>query len=156
MTETASGRDPRFVALAVLGGLVVLGGLALVLFGVGAELQEEREVLLTVFATELTEEVAAVPAIGDPVFTDPAGMVVGEIIEVEAGPYVIPVADSEGQLHRREDPTRWQVTVVVKATGREGEGIVSIGNEVVQAGRTFNLISRGYYLRGTVVSVDVR
>ncbi|MDA3937231.1 MAG: DUF4330 domain-containing protein [Actinomycetota bacterium] len=156
MTDTASGRDKRLIALTVLGALVVIGGLGLGLLGIGAELQQERQVLLTVRAIELAPEVAATPAVGDPVFTDPAGMLVGEVISVKAGPYLLAVPDAQGNLHTGEDPTLMQVDVVLKTTGREGEGIVTIGNTVVQAGQTFNAISREYYLRGTVVSVDVR
>lgn len=156
MTDTAPVRDMRLIVLAVLGALVVIGGLGLGLMGIGAELQQERQVVLTVRAIELAPEVAAVPAVGDPVFTDPAGMLVGEVVSVESGPYVTAVPDAQGALHRGEDPVLMQVDIVLEASGRMGEGIVTIGNEVVQAGQTFNVISREYYLRGTVVSVDVR
>lgn len=156
MTQTPSRRDRRLVTLGILGAVVLFGAIGLAAFGVGAELQQERTVTLTVLSTALPKEVVMLPAVGDPVYTDPAGMLVGQVSSVEYGPYVLPVPDADGGLHRGEDPTRWQVEVVIEAIGREGDGIVSIGNEVVQAGQTFNVISREYFLRGVTVSVDVR
>lgn len=156
MIPASTRRDPRVVVLAILGVAVVLGGLGLAMFGIGAELQEERAVTLKVLATMLPEEAAVLPAEGDPVYTDPAGMLVGHVSEAVSGPYELAVPDAEGKLHLGEDPTRWQVMVTIEATGREGDGIVSVGNEVIQAGQTFNVISREYFLRGTVVSVDVQ
>ncbi len=152
----ATRRDPRFIVVAVLAILALAGGLALGFFGVGSELAEERTVHLGVLITEIPEEVAREVRVGDQVFTDPGGMVVGEVIEVDAGPWVVTVPDAEGQLHGREDPTMWQVKAVIEATGRQSEDIVAIDNQVVQAGQFYSLISRDYYIKGIVVSVDVR
>ncbi|MBN2839525.1 MAG: DUF4330 domain-containing protein [Coriobacteriia bacterium] len=151
----ATRRDPRLTAIAVLAVLVIAGGLALGFFGVGSQLAEEKTVRLGVLVTEIPEEVAREVQVGDQVFTDPGGMIVGEVVEVEAGPWLVTVPDAEGQLHGRQDPTMWQVKAVIEATGRQSEDIVAIDNEVVQAGQYYSLISRDYYIKGIVVSVDV-
>jgi len=153
---TATRRDPRLIALAVFGALAVIGALALGFFGVGSQLAEERTIMLTVHVPDIQEEVARTVEVGDPVFTDAGGMLIGEVVEVEAGPDVISVSDAQGRLHARENPVRWQVKAVVQTTGRQSDDIVAIDNQVVQAGSFFALISRDYYLKGTVVSVDVR
>lgn len=156
MSDGADTRNPRLIAFAVLGVLVVVGGLGLAFFGVGSELSESRDVMLTVKATELENAVAEMVAVGDPVFTDAGGMQVGEISEVEVSPFIMPVPDYEGVLHPAEDPTQSEVIVTIEARGREGDGIVAIDNQVIQAGMQFNVITNRYVLRGTVVGVDVR
>jgi hypothetical protein len=149
-------RRTRLALIIALAAAVVLGGLALVFLGIGAELDEERDVFLKVEVTELREDIAEQIRVGDPVFTDAGGMLVGEIVEVDVAPSREAVPDAEGRLNDAENPVEWTAIVVIQATGREGAGIVAIDNEVVQAGRPYNVISRSYYLPGTVVNVDVR
>lgn len=155
MTSEARRAPSRAVLIAILGALVLLGGLALRYLGIGAELSEEKQVVLTIEVVDLREEVGDLIEVGDPVFTDPAGMRIGEVTSVEVYPSVESVPDAQGELHEAADPVRFDALVTVTATGREGDGFVALGNEVVQAGRDFNLISRAYYLLGKVVSVDV-
>lgn len=152
---TATRRDPRLIALAVLAALTVAGGLALGFFGVGAQLAEERDIRLTLLVTEIPPEVAQKVQVGDSVFTDPGGMRIGEIVEVEAGPDLLEVPDASGNVHAREHPILWRVRAVVEAPGRMSDEIVAIDNEVVQAGQFYALISHSYYLHGMVVDVDV-
>ena len=154
MPDAARSRDPRLIAFLALLGVVILGGAALFLTGIGADLSESKDVRLTLHAKELEPEVAAMVKVGDPVFTDPGGMIVGEIVDVEVGATIVPVPDSQGNLLAAEDPTQDAVTVVIAATGREGNGIVAIDNQVVQAGTQFTLVSRDYTLRGVLTGVD--
>ncbi len=156
MDRSIRSIDPRLVLLVALGTLVVVMGVALALSGVGAEMAVDRRLSIVVRAEDLEQEVAELVAPGDPIFTDAGGMRVGEITEVSMGPDIEAVPDAEGGLNAAEDPTAFSVEVTIEAEGREGDGIVALHNEVIQAGKTFNLISREYYLRGTVVSVDVR
>lgn len=156
MTTPDTRRRTWVVLIIALAVIVVFGGVALVFLGTGAELAEEREVFLKVEVTELREDIADQIQVGDPVFTDAGGMLVGEIVEVEVAKSREAVPDAEGQLIDASNPIEWTAIVVIEAAGREGQGIVAIDNEVVQAGRPFNVISRKYYLPGTVVSVDVR
>ncbi len=152
---TTTRRDPRLIAFAALAVLTIVGGLALGFLGVGAQLAEERDVRLTLLVTEIPPEVAQKVQVGDPVFTDPGGMRIGEIVEVEAGPDLLDVPDAEGNIYAREHPILWRVRAVVEAPGRMSDEIVAIDNEVVQAGQFFALISKSYYLHGMVIDVDV-
>lgn len=154
MTETARARDPRLMALVVLVGLVAVGGLALGLMGVGAELSESRDVKITVYAEELRPDIAAMVEVGEMVYTDPGGMAIGEIVEVERGPMLAPVPDSSGELQAAADPTQDAVTVVIEATGREGNGVVALENQVIQAGMQFIVITDTYMLKGLVTGVE--
>lgn len=154
MTEATRKRDPKTVAFLLLLAAVVVGGMALFFTGVGADLSEPREVRLTFYAKELEHEVAEMVKVGDPVFSDPGGMLVGEIVDVELEPTIMPVPDCEGGLHAAADPTQDAVTVVIAAQGREGNGIVAIDNQVVQAGTQFTLVSTEYVLKGVLTSVD--
>ena len=154
MSQTARKRDPRVVALATLVGLAVLVGLALGLTGVGADLSEPRDVTITVYAEELLPDVAAMVEVGDVIYTDPGGMASGEIVDVERGPMVAEVPDSEGSLQAAEDPTQDAVTVVMRATGREGNGVVALENQVIQAGMQFIVITNDYMLKGLVTGVE--
>ena len=154
MPDAAQQRDPRLIAFLVLVAVVIAGGAALFLTGVGADLSESKDVRLTLYAKELEPEVAAKVAVGDQVFTDPGGMVVGEIVEVVVEPTIEAVPDFEGNLNAAEDPTLDAVRVVIAATGREGNGIVAIDNQVVQAGTQFTLVSRDYVLRGVLTGVE--
>ncbi len=153
---SATRQDPRLTALVVLAVLAVGGGLALGFLGVGSQLAEQRTVNVTVLVPDIQEEAARTVKVGDSIFTDAGGMEIGTVIEVDAGPDIISVADAQGELHARENPVRWRVRAVIETTGRQSEDIVAIDNQVVQAGSFFALISRDYYLKGTVVSVDVR
>lgn len=156
MSDGAPARNPRLLTFAILGLLVLVLGFGLGFFGVGSELSESREVVIMVKAIELETPVAEMVAKGDSVFTDAGGMKVGEITDVSVSPFVMPVPDYEGVLHPAEDPTQSEVLVEITARGREGNGIVAVDNQVVQAGMQFNVITNRYVLRGTVVGVDVR
>lgn len=149
-------RSPVLVAFAVSAAVVVAAGLALTFFGVGAELGRPRKVLVTVQATDVPPKVAEQIEVGDPIFTDPAGARIGTIVDVERGPVPRVLSDEAGGLHVADDPLVDRLEVVVETDGREGDGIISTGNQVVQAGQSFALISRVYYLSGLVVRVDVR
>ncbi len=145
----------RRVATGVTAALVLTGGL-LLFFGVGAESDNEQTVRLTVQVAGLLPPVAQAVEVGDPVYTDPAGVPIGRIVEVSAGPQVDSVPDAKGNLHARENPVTWQVKAVVEADGRSGPGYIAFHNEVVQVGQSYSLISKEYYIRGIVVSLDVR
>ena len=145
----------RRVAIGVTAALVLAGGL-LLFFGVGAESGNEQTVRLTVQVTGLLPPVAQAVEVGDPIYTDPAGAPIGSVVEVSAGPQVDSVRDADGNLHARENPTTWQVRAVVEADGRSGPGYIAFHNEVVQVGQSYSLISKEYYIRGVVVSLDVR
>jgi len=155
MPDNATKRNPLVVAFVSLVIIVVAGGLALGLAGVGAQLSESRDLRVTIYSDDLPPAVAAMVRVGDPVFTDPGGMVVGEIVDVEIGPTVEPVPDFAGRLQAAENPVKDAVTIVVAAQGREGEGVVAIDNQVIQAGMGFNVVTNRYMLKGVVTGVEL-
>ncbi|MDY0341359.1 MAG: DUF4330 family protein [Coriobacteriia bacterium] len=149
--------NTRRVAIGVTAVLAIAGGLLLFIgAGTGTGSGNEQTVRLTVQVSGLLPVVAQAVEVGDPIYTDPAGASVGSVVEVSAGPQMDSVRDSEGNLHARENPTLWQVEVVVEADGRETADYVAFHNEVVQVGQSYSLISKEYYIRGVVVSLDVR
>jgi len=75
----------RRVAIGVTAVLVLAGGL-LLFFGVGAESGNEERVRLTVEVRGLLPPVAQAVEVGDPIYTDPAGLPIGSVVEVSAGP----------------------------------------------------------------------
>ncbi len=155
MTEP-SRRDPRLIALVatLLVALVLGGGLAF--FGIGAELSQERLVVIRVRVADLRPEVAEQISVGQTVYADPGGMAVGTITDAQVGPLVRGVPDAQGNLLEVEDPILDEATITIQAKGREGDGIVAIDNQVVQGGQTFNVVTKTTFLRGTVLSVEVR
>jgi len=154
MPPESRTRNPLVAVFIGLIVVVAVGGLLLALTGVGAELSESRELRLTIYAVELLPEVAAMVEVGDPVYTDPGGMEVGEIVDVTRGPSIMPVPDFQGTIHAAEDPTQDEVSVVIAARGREGNGIVAIDNQVIQAGMQFNVVTDRYVLKGVVTGVE--
>ncbi len=156
MEKTGRGRNPLLLVLGVLGAIVVLGGLGLGFFGIGAELAQPRTLRVTVRAKNLEKVIAQQVKAGDPIFTDTAGIEIGRIVSAVATPQPQPVPDSKGKLHLDPDPVNWQVDATVEAHGRVGNGLVVLDTQVVQSGQTLNLISKKYYLSGVVVSIDVR
>lgn len=149
-------RDARVVALVVLLLLAAAIAAGLYFFGVGAELSQERTVIVNVRVTGLSTEVASQITDNETVFADPGGMAIGEITEVVVEPGERSVADAQGRLHAAQDPTQDQATITIEAKGREGDGIVALHNQVLQGGQTFNVVTKKLFLRGTVLTVDVR
>ena len=149
-------RNPLLLAFGVLAAVVVVGGLLLGFFGVGAELAKPKTVLITIRNKNVEPEVARQIKAGDPLFTDTAGMQIGRVVKTVAVPQPATVGDSKGVLHLDADPLVMQVDTTIEAAGREGNGLVVLDTQVVQAGQFLNLISKRYYLSGAVVSIDVR
>lgn len=155
MTESRR-RDPRVAALiAFLASALVLGAV-LAFFGVGAELSQVRTVVIEVRITDIPHEVSAQIVSNETVYADPGGMPVGTITDVQVGPLVRDTPDAQGNLVAALDPTADQAVITVEARGREGDGVVAIDNQVVQGGQTFNIVTKKLFLRGTVLSVEVR
>lgn len=149
-------RDRRMLVLVVL--LLLAFGLAaaLAFFGVGAELSEERTVVLSVRVPDLQHRVSEQLKVGDTVFADAAGMPIGEITDVRVGPVVRATADAKGTLHAAEDPIVDEALITIEAVGRQGDGIVALHNQVIQSGQSFNVVTKELFMRGTVLGVEVR
>lgn len=154
--ESARRRNPLLVAFGVLVAVVVAGGLLLGFFGVGAQLAQPRTIRVTIRNKSVEPEIASQIHVGDPLFTDTAGMQIGRVVKVVVTPQPQAVPDDKGRLHLQADPISDQVDTTFEARGRVGNGLVVLETQVVQAGQFLNLISKRYYLSGTVVSVDVR
>jgi len=149
-------QDRRVGALIVLL-LAALGlAIALAFFGVGAELSKERTVVLSVRVVDLQHEVSDQLRVGDTVFADAGGMSIGKITDVRVGPVTRAVADSQGGLQASADPTLDEAIVVIEAVGRQGDGIVALHNQVIQSGQSFDVVTKSLFMRGTVLSVEVR
>lgn len=154
--QSTDRRSPLLTVFAVLGVVVVLGGMALAFFGVGAELAKPRDVTFKTRIKVADRRIAELPKPGDPVFTDTAGMRIGEIVSTEVTRAAMPVGDKFGNVHLNADPMNWQLEVTIKATGRIGNGMVLLDTQVLQVGQGFSVISQRYYLpNALVVSIDV-
>lgn len=155
MTTGRSGRYSLARTALILGAVVLLGGLALGFFGVGAEMSQPRTVTMVVRVERLPPEIAPQIKVGDPVYTDMAGVEIGRVTKVVVVPQPDIVTDAQGRVHVTDDDLRRRVDVTVEGTGREGGGLIVINAQVVQAGRDNYLISDRYFLQGRIVSVDV-
>lgn len=149
-------RDARVVTLVVLLLLAAVIAAGLYFFGVGAELSQERTVVVTVRVSGLPRAVSEQITADETVFADPGGMAIGEITDVLVEPGERSAADAQGELHAAQDPVQDQATITIEARGREGDGIVALHNQVLQGGQTFNVVTKKLFLRGTVLTVDVR
>jgi hypothetical protein len=156
MESNGRSRNPLLLAFGILAAMVVVGGLLLGFFGVGAELARSKTVLVTIRNKSVATEVARQIKVGDPVFTDTAGIQIGSVVKVVSIPQPRVIGDSAGKLHLDADPLTMQVDTTIEARGREGNGLVLLDTQVVQSGQFLNLISKRYYLSGNVVSIDVR
>jgi hypothetical protein len=154
--DSTPHRDARVVTLVILLVLAAMIAAGLYFFGIGAELSRERTVVMTVRVSSLPHEVSSQIESGETVFADPGGMVIGEITDVVVEPVERTAQDARGRLHPASDPVMDQATITIEARGREGDGIVALHNQVVQGGQTFNVVTRKLFLRGTVLTVDVR
>lgn len=149
-------RDARVVTLVALLLLAAVIAAGLYFFGVGAELSQERTVVVTVRVSGLPRAVSEQITADETVFADPGGMAIGEITDVLVEPGERSAADARGELHAAQDPVQDQATITIEARGREGDGIVALHNQVLQGGQTFNVVTKKLFLRGTVLTVDVR
>jgi hypothetical protein len=156
METPGTRRNPLLLAFGVIAAVVVIGGLLLGFFGVGAELAKPKTVLVTIRNKTVEPEIAKQIHVGDALFTDTAGIEIGKVVKVSVIQQPRAVGDAQGKLHMDADPLSVQVDTTVEARGREGNGMVLLDTQVVQAGQFLNLISQRYYLSGTVVSIDVR
>ncbi len=153
--ETGRHRGGIALAFAATAAAVAVGAVGLGFFGVGAELAKPKAIVVTIRNRDVEPEIASQVRVGDRLFTDSAGVAIGEVIGVKVVPQPTVVPDAKGELHLHGDPMRVQIDTTVRARGREGNGLVVLDTQVVQAGQCLNLISKRYYLNGTVVSVDV-
>ncbi len=156
MTET--GRRPGRLQLAILILLVacVALGAGLVFFGVGAQLSAPKTVTVLVQADDVRPVIADQVKAGDPIYTDFAGMYVGRVTKVQQTRDEKAVPDAAGNLHVATDPLHVQLNVTVEGPGREGDGIIAMSSQVLQAGSSFSIISDRYFIRGTVLEIHAR
>lgn len=156
MEPTGRRRNPVLLALALTGAVAIVGGLALGFLGVGAQLAQRRTVVLRVRTVPLEKAIADQIRVGDTLYTDTAGVPVGRIVSLVETRVPVVVSDARGGLHLDADPIDWQVEADIEGAGREGNGLVALDTQVVQAGESFNIISKSYYIGSQVVNVDVR
>jgi hypothetical protein len=142
-------------ALVAAGIVVVVGGLALVFFGFGADMSDVRTVTMVVRRDNVMPETAAAIQVGDPIYADIAGSEIGRVAAVEVTAQPMLTADAQGAVHVVGDPRAKMVTVTIKGPGRTGDGLIAIGSQVVQVGRGIMTISKRYNWSAVVVSVDV-
>jgi hypothetical protein len=155
MPEDAPRMSPTVKVLIGLGIAVVVVGALLIFFGVGAELSKPKEVTFTVRSDQVRKVISDQVKVGDPVFTDFGGMYIGRVSKVEITQDMRSVPDAQGRLHATADPLRVQTDITVTAPGREGDGIVALSNQVIQAGTQFSVISDKYVIKGSVVQLSV-
>jgi hypothetical protein len=146
----------RTISVVVLIVVTVVGAIAFMLFGVSTGLSEWRDVRMTVVVPAVNPDVAEHVAVGDRVYTDPAAMYVGTIDEVSVEPMLKSSPDNQGMLQVSEDPLTREVTIVISTDGRESDEIIAIGNQVVQVGGQFTVVTKEYQLRGQITRIDVR
>ena len=156
MSAASPRLSPLARAMVVLGVAVVVMGALLFFFGAGAELSVPHDVTFVVRVDHLDKVVAAQIRPGDPLYTDFAGMYIGRVKSVVVQPAPRAVPDSQGALHKDPDPVQVRADVTIEGVGREGKNIVALTNQVIQAGMQFSVISDRYFVRGQVVTVDVR
>jgi Domain of unknown function (DUF4330) len=155
--ERNARRNPLVIALVVLGIVVVVAGIGLVYFGIGAELDKPKTVTFVARIKVPDKRIADFVKPGDPVYTDTAGMQVGEVESVDVTHAVVAMPDKFGQSHLAVDPVNWQIETKIKARGRVGNGLVLLDTQVLQVGQLFSIISQKYYLpNALVVSLNVQ
>lgn len=156
MASSADSRTPPIRALAITGAVVVLVGLALVFFGVGADLSGGKTVTIVARQEELAAEIAKSVKVGDQVYNDLAGAPIGRVVAAKVVPQPRVTGDAQGQLHVVDDPLLKRLDITIEGPGRIGDGLVILGPQVVQVGRGILVASKRYSLIPTVVSIDVR
>lgn len=156
MTTTGPGRG-RLVTIAIaLAVVVVAGGLGLAFFGYGAEVTTPRVVSMRLGVDGVRPEIAALVKVGDPAYSDLAGVELGRVTAVKVEDQPVVVGDAKGVVHAASDPTHRRIDVTVTGSGRVGTGLIIIGAQVIQAGKNMPLVSDRYSLSAKVLSVDVR
>jgi hypothetical protein len=156
MTDAAPRRSLLVTVIIGLGIAVVVAGIALVFFGVGAQLTKPRVITFTVQAEQLRPQVAEQIKVGDELYTDFAGSPIGRVTKVVLTPDLKAVPDAQGSLHAAPDPVRDRVAVTIEGTGREANGIVALSSQILQVGMFFTMVSNRYLVRGQVVAIGVR
>jgi hypothetical protein len=156
MASSGDSRRTLLRALMITGAVVVIGGLALVFFGFGADLSGGKTVTITVRQDELAAEIAGSVKVGDDVYNDLAGAAIGRVVDVQVIPQPRVTGDAGGELHVVDDPLLKRLDITIEGPGRIGDGLVILGSQVVQVGRGIIVASKTYSLIPTVVSIDVR
>lgn len=151
-----SSLTPRRLAIIVLAAVTLIGGLAFMFTGRAAELGQWRDVTVTVVVSNVPPAVAEAVEPGAPIYTDPAAMDAGRIDEVTVGPMYMVNPDSSGTVQVSENPLMREVTVVFTTKGRQTAELIATGNQVIQVGQQFSVITSAVLLRGTVTRIDVR
>jgi hypothetical protein len=151
-----SSLTPRALAIAALAAVTVIGGLAFMFTGRAAELGQYRDITVTVLVSNVPSAVTPDVKPGDLVYTDPAAMNAGTIDEVRVDPQLVASPDSRGELQLSENPLLQEVTIVFTTKGRQTSELIATGNQVVQVGQQFTVITKAVQLRGTITRIDVR
>lgn len=147
---------PRTLVIIALAAVTLVGGLLFMFTGRGAELGEWREITITVLVSNVPTAVDVDMQPGDTVYTDPAAMNAGTLDEVSVAPMLQVNPDAEGVLQASENPLMRDVTIVFTTRGRQTGELIATGNQVVQVGQQFTVITKSVQLRGMITRIDVR
>lgn len=147
-------RDAWRTAFVITGVVLLVGGFLLSFFGVGAELGREVPVEVTVRAIDLPRESLGRVSVGDPVYTEPAGVYIGRVTRVVEGPMIEATPDASGTLQPAANPVKAQMDVTILATGRKSASMTAVGSQVVSIGQRFAVYTPSTFVEG--IAVDVR
>jgi hypothetical protein len=159
MSETSPKR-PRLDAWGLTFVLtlaaVIVGGLALSYSGVGVRLSAPRTVDVRLRTEPVPNEAAKAVKVGDPVYTEPGGLLIGRITAVKVGPQKMAIGDSAGTLHIRDYTLMSVVELTLTSTGRTGDDLVAISNQAVTVGHRLWIYTDRAFFDTLVVGIDVR
>jgi hypothetical protein len=154
--KTTGTRDVWRRAFIATGVALVVGGFLLSYLGVGADLGREQPVQVTVRAVDMPRESLGRVKVGDPVYTEPAGLYIGRVTKVVEGPMVEATPDASGALHAAPNPVKGQMDVTISATGRRSSTMTAVGSQVVSIGQRFAVYTPSTFIEGIAVDVSFR
>ncbi len=139
----------------LIASLLILIILGAIIFNLRAQssLEKERKIVFEVYCPDILPEVSEQVRVGDKVFTDPGGMLIGKVAKVRAEPSKRPVTTDDGKVVVGINPLSYDLYITVEGRGRVSERLIALKNQVIQANAEFRLTSARYQLKGLVVKI---
>lgn len=142
------------LAVILIGILLISGGLKRFKEKPVA-INEEKEAILSMNVKDVREATVKQMEVGDPLYHYDKGTYLGEIIELEFGPYFEPVETPNGWLNS-EVPNKYSIDFKVKSNVKDTEDVVIAGGEQTRVGIEYRLKNKKIAFFGTVMDIEIK
>jgi hypothetical protein len=148
----------NLIDLTLVLGIVIAVAIAFVFLtkqGKVVTIKEDKTIQYTMLVKAIRPEVAKFIKKGDIVKKQLTKNPIGTVKDIEISPARVLIDTDEGKRIVTTSPVEVDASITIETKGRTGADIISTGNEVLNAGDRFNIITKWFLGDAVIVDLNV-